>query len=147
MVWMKERAEQRGSPRGVWPELRSGIMLGLNYDPARDPLTLESAADIGRISVYAQGPDYHDVVTKGLKALARWLIDEAGGALKVFVDPAPVMEKPLAQAAGLDWQGKHSKLVSRRHGSWLFLGEIYTTLELAPDSPGRTRCGDRKSDG
>src|SRR3546814_7702698 len=91
-------------------------MLGSSYAPARDPLTLESAADIGRISVYAQGQDYHDVVKKGLKALARWLIDEAGGALKVFVDTAPVMEKPLAQAAGLGWQGKHSNLVSRRHG-------------------------------
>src|SRR3546814_1652814 len=113
----------------------------MSYAPARDPLTLESAADIGRISVYAQGQDYHDVVKKGLKALARWLIDEAGGALKVFVDTAPVMEKPLAQAAGLGWQGKHSNLVSRRHGSWLFLGAIYTTLELAPDSPGRNRCG------
>ncbi|MCF8709521.1 tRNA epoxyqueuosine(34) reductase QueG [Rhizorhapis sp. SPR117] len=141
MIWMEERAAQRGSPQGLWPDVRSVIMLGMSYAPARDPLALEHAQDIGRISVYAQGQDYHDVVKKGLKALARWMIDEAGGELKVFVDTAPVMEKPLAEAAGLGWQGKHSNLVSRSHGSWLFLGAIYTTLDLSPDVPGRDRCG------
>ncbi|MBK5265333.1 MAG: tRNA epoxyqueuosine(34) reductase QueG [Alphaproteobacteria bacterium] len=141
MIWMEERAAQRGSPQGLWPDVRSVIMLGMSYAPAGDPLALEAARDVGRISVYAQGQDYHDVVKKGLKALARWMIDEAGGELKVFVDTAPVMEKPLAEAAGLGWQGKHSNLVSRTHGSWLFLGAIYTTLDLSPDKPGHDRCG------
>jgi epoxyqueuosine reductase len=116
-------------------------MLGMSYAPPADPLRLAGEGGIGRISAYAQGQDYHDVVKKALKALARWLVDEAGGGLKVFVDTAPVMEKPLAQAAGLGWQGKHSNLVSREHGSWLFLGAIMTTLELELDPPGRDRCG------
>ena len=141
MIWMEERAAQRGSPHGLWPQVQSVIMLGMSYAPGHDPLALAEAADIGRISVYAQGQDYHDVVKKALKALARWLVDEAGGELKVFVDTAPVMEKPLAEAAGLGWQGKHSNLVSQEHGSWLFLGAIYTTLDLSPDAPGRDRCG------
>lgn len=141
MLWMEERAQQRGSPRGLWPEVRSVIMLGMSYAPGRDPLALEHAGDRGRISVYAQGQDYHDVVKKALKALARWLVEAAPCDLKVFVDTAPVMEKPLAEAAGLGWQGKHSNLVSRTHGSWLLLGAIYTTLDLKPDAPGTDSCG------
>lgn len=141
MLWMEERAEQRGSPKGLWPDVRSVIMLGMSYAPGRDPLALEHAGDRGRISVYAQGQDYHDVVKKALKALARWLVEAAPCDLKVFVDTAPVMEKPLAEAAGLGWQGKHSNLVSRRHGSWLLLGAIYTTLDLKPDVPGTDSCG------
>lgn len=142
MIWMEGRAAQRGSPRGLWPEVRSVIALGMNYAPAADPLALAAHPDRGRISVYAQGTDYHDVVKKALKAVARWLVAEVPGAeVKVFVDTAPVMEKPLAAAAGLGWQGKHSNLVSRDHGSWLFLGAIYTTLALVPGAPGRDRCG------
>lgn len=142
MIWMESRAEQRGSPKGLWPAVRSVIALGMSYAPARDPLALAGHGDRGRISVYAQGGDYHDTVKKALKAAARWLVGEAKGAeVKVFVDTAPVMEKPLAAAAGLGWQGKHSNLVSREHGSWLFLGAIYTTLDLEPSAPGRDRCG------
>lgn len=142
MLWMEERAQQRGSPTALWPEVRSVIMLGMSYAPPADPLALAGEADIGRISVYAQGQDYHDVVKKGLKALARWLVAAMPDTdLKVFVDTAPVMEKPLAEAAGIGWQGKHSNLVSREDGSWLFLGAIMTTLELAPDAPQETHCG------
>jgi epoxyqueuosine reductase len=145
MIWMEETAERRGSPAGLWPEVRSVISLGMSYAPAVDPLALAGAPEVGRISVYAQGADYHDVVKKALKALARWLVEEAGCELKVFVDTAPVMEKPLAEAAGLGWQGKHTNLVSRKDGSWLFLGAIYTTLELgdaiAPDETHRVHCG------
>ena len=141
MIWMEERAGQRGSPSGLWPEARSVIMLGMSYAPAQDPLALAEAKDRARISVYAQGADYHDIVKKALKALARWLVTEAGGDLKVFVDTAPVMEKPLAAAAGIGWQGKHSNLVSRTEGSWLFLGAIMTTLDLTPDAPHADRCG------
>jgi len=141
MLWMESRADQRASPAGLWPEARSVIALGMSYTPAGDPLALAEARDRGRISVYAQGADYHDLVKRQLKALARWLVAEAGGDLKVFVDTAPVMEKPLAEAAGLGWQGKHTNLVSREHGSWLFLGAIYTTLDLTPDRPGRSTCG------
>ena len=121
------------------------ISLGMSYAPAGDPLALAGRPDLGRISVYAQGADYHDVVKKALKALARWLVAEAGCELKVFVDTAPVMEKPLAEAAGIGWQGKHTNLVSRSDGSWLFLGAIYTTLELGEelpaDEPHAMRCG------
>ncbi len=141
MVWMEERAEQRGSPRGLWPQVRSVVMLGMSYAPGRDPLALAEVGDRGRISVYAQGRDYHDVVKKGLKNLGRWLVDQQQGALKVFVDTAPVMEKPLAQAAGLGWQGKHSNLVSRAHGSWLFLGALYSEIALEPDEPEEDHCG------
>ena len=141
MLWMEERAEQRGSPRVLWPEVRSVIMLGMSYAPGRDPLALADEGDRGRISVYAQGRDYHDVVKKGLKSLARWLVEEQASALKVFVDTAPVMEKPLAAAAGLGWQGKHSNLVSREHGSWLFLGAIYSEIDLEPDLPETDHCG------
>lgn len=142
MLWMEERAEQRGSPQGLWPEVRSVIALGMSYAPATDPLALAGEGEVGRISVYAQGADYHDVVKRRLKELARWLVAEAPGAdVKVFVDTAPVMEKPLSEAAGLGWQGKHTNLVSRSHGSWLFLGAIYTTLALAADGQGRGGCG------
>ena len=142
MIWMEERAHHRAAPAGLWPDVRSVIALGMSYAPGRDPLALAGEGDRGRISVYAQGSDYHDLVKRTLKALARWIVAEAPGSdLKVFVDTAPVMEKPLAEAAGLGWQGKHTNLVSRDHGNWLFLGAIYTTLDLAPDRAGRDRCG------
>jgi epoxyqueuosine reductase len=135
MGWMETRAHHRVSAKALWPEARSAIALGMSYAPASDPLALAEQPELGRISVYAQGGDYHKTVKKALKALARWLVEEAGGELKVFVDTAPVMEKPLAQAAGIGWQGKHTNLVSREHGSWLFLGVILTSLELKPDAP------------
>jgi epoxyqueuosine reductase len=141
MGWMEARAEQRASPEGLWPEAKSVIALAISYAPASDPLALAKATDRGRISVYAQGADYHKVVKKALKAMGRWLADEAGCQLKVFVDTAPVMEKPLSAAAGIGWQGKHSNLLNREHGSWLFLGVIYTTLELEPDEPAVAHCG------
>ena len=141
MIWMAERAHHRQAPAGLWPAVRSVISLGMSYAPAADPLRLAGEGGVGRISVYAQGGDYHDVVKRQLKALGRWLATEAGCDLKVFVDTAPVMEKPLAEAAGVGWQGKHTNLVSRTDGSWLFLGAIYTTLELAPDRPGQDSCG------
>ena len=135
MKWMETRAHHRVSPTALWPEAKSAIALAMSYAPAADPLALAGKPDLGRISVYAQGGDYHKTVKKALKALGRWLADEAGCELKVFVDTAPVMEKPLAQAAGIGWQGKHTNLVSREHGSWLFLGVILTSLELKPDEP------------
>ena len=135
MGWMEERAHHRVSPLALWPEARSAIALGMSYAPSSDPLALGDRPELGRISVYAQGGDYHKTVKKALKALARWLVEQAGGELKVFVDTAPVMEKPLAQAAGIGWQGKHTNLVSREHGSWLFLGVILTSLELEPGAP------------
>ena len=147
MEWMAARAHHRRSPQGLWPEARSVIALGMSYAPAHDPLALEGEGERARISVYAQGKDYHDVVKKALKALARWLVAESTkrglgeAGVKVFVDTAPVMEKPLGHAAGLGWQGKHTILVSRAHGSWLFLGAIYTTLEFAPDVPEADHCG------
>lgn len=151
MEWMESRAHHRRSPQGLWPEARSVIALGMSYAPAADPLRLAGATQVGRISTYAQGADYHDIVKKALKHLARWIVaeaaarklgpDGAGADVKVFTDTAPVMEKPLAAAAGLGWQGKHTNVVSRDHGSWLFLGEIYTTLDLSPSTPGRDRCG------
>ncbi|MDV3458062.1 tRNA epoxyqueuosine(34) reductase QueG [Sphingomonas sp. HF-S4] len=142
MIWMEERAHHRESPAGLWPEVRSIIALGMSYAPTVDPLALAGEREIGRISVYAQGGDYHDLIKRRLKELARWLVGEAPGAdVKVFVDTAPVMEKPLSEAAGLGWQGKHTNLVSRSHGSWLFLGAIYTTLELFPDQRGASTCG------
>jgi epoxyqueuosine reductase len=143
MGWMAARAAQRGHPRALWPAAVSVIALGLSYAPGADPLAALARRDHGSISVYAQGArDYHDVVKARLKALGRWMVGRfAGVELKVFVDTAPVMEKPLAEQAGLGWQGKHTNLVSRRHGSWLFLGEIFTTLALPPDAPGRDRCG------
>ena len=147
MGWMAERAHQRESPRALWSEAASVIALGMSYAPTADPLALASNPDRARISVYAQGADYHDVVKKALKHLARWLVHESGArglgdaGVKVFVDTAPVMEKPLGEAAGLGWQGKHTNLVSREEGSWLFLGAIYTTLALPADEAASDRCG------
>nr|WP_298931959.1 tRNA epoxyqueuosine(34) reductase QueG [uncultured Erythrobacter sp.] len=142
MEWMEARLEHRRSPQGLWPEARSVIALGMSYAPSNDPMGLEDARSHARISVYAQGKDYHDVVKKKLKALARWLVtDRPDAQVKVFVDTAPVMEKPLGEAAGIGWQGKHTNLVSPDHGSWLFLGAIYTTLDLPLSEPQRDQCG------
>ena len=142
---MATTAARRESPSALWPQVRSVIMLGLNYGQdygnAGDPLAILQRRDRGAISVYAQGGDYHDIIKTRLKALARWLVAQAGGDVKVFVDTAPVMEKPLATAAALGWQGKHTNLVSRQFGSWLFLGAIFTTLELPPDAPEQDHCG------
>jgi len=140
MGWMAN-AERRGEPRVLWPDVRSIVMLGINYAPDDDPLAILKERTRGAISVYARGDDYHDLIKSRLKQIGRWLIDRAGGDVKVFVDTAPVMEKPLAAAAGLGWQGKHTNLVSRQFGSWLFLGAIFTTLELPPDEPERDHCG------
>ena len=141
MGWLAARAAERGDPRELWPEAKSVVVLGLNYAPADDPLALRERPERGMISVYARGRDYHDTVKRRLKALARWIAGEWPGALKLFVDTAPVMEKPLAAWAGLGWQGKHTNLVSRRFGSWLFLGEIYLALDLEPDPPEEDHCG------
>ncbi len=146
MGWMEERADQRVSPLALWPDARSAIALGMSYAPAADPLSLAGEPSLGRISAYAQGGDYHKTVKKGLKALARFIVERAVQSeqaceLKVFVDTAPVMEKPLSAAAGIGWQGKHTNLVSREHGSWLFLGIILTSLELEPDAPAPHHCG------
>jgi epoxyqueuosine reductase len=135
MGWMEARADQRASAQSLWPEAKTAIALGMSYAPASNPLALAGECERGRISVYAQGGDYHKTVKKALKALARFIVERAPSELKVFVDTAPVMEKPLAQAAGIGWQGKHTNLVSREHGSWLFLGVILTSLELQPDAP------------
>jgi epoxyqueuosine reductase len=142
MLWMAETVDRRASPRGLWPEVRSVIMLGTSYAPALDPLRHAGRPKTGVVSVYALGADYHDVIKRRLKALARWIVAERPGAdVKVFVDTAPVMEKPLAEAAGLGWQGKHTNLVSRDHGSWLFLGAIYTTLAIEPTPRRQPSCG------
>ena len=141
MDWMERRLAERADPRALWPAARSVVALAMNYGPAPDRAPPPAAPEQGAISLHAQGRDYHDVLKKRLKALARWLAGAAGCELKVFVDTAPVMEKPLAAQAGIGWQGKHTNLVSRRFGSWLFLGEIYTTLDLAPDPPASDRCG------
>jgi epoxyqueuosine reductase len=141
MEWMETRAHHRIAPTALWQEARSVIALGMSYAPESDPLALADEGSLGRISVYAQGKDYHDLVKKRLKALARWLVAREGGELKVFVDTAPVMEKPLSAAAGIGWQGKHTNLVSREHGSWLFLGVILTSLDIPPDAPARDTCG------
>ncbi|HVZ10611.1 tRNA epoxyqueuosine(34) reductase QueG [Rhodopila sp.] len=141
MGWLRDRSEQRAHPQALWPEARSVIVLGINYAPADDPLDVLARPDRGGISVYARNRDYHDIVKGRLKHLAQFIAARLDAGVKVFVDTAPVMEKPLAQQAGLGWQGKHTNLVSRRFGSWLFLGEIYTTLELAPDAEGGDHCG------
>jgi len=141
MGWLAEKADRRADPRVLWPEARGVVVLGLNYAPAADPLALLAARDRGGISVYARNRDYHDVLKTRLKALARWMHETLICEVKVFVDTAPVMEKPLAQAAGIGWQGKHTNLLSRTHGSWLFLGEVYTTLELRPDGAEADHCG------
>ncbi|MEK4035107.1 tRNA epoxyqueuosine(34) reductase QueG [Methylocystis sp. IM3] len=142
MGWMSETADRRADPKALWPEARSVVMLGANYGPASDPLAALAARSAGAISVYARHRDYHDIVKGRLKQLAAFMLKRAGGGdVKVFVDTAPVMEKPLAQRAGLGWQGKHTNLVSREFGSWLFLGAVFTTLDLAPDAPERDHCG------
>ncbi len=141
MDWLAATAERRGAPMALWPDVRSVIMLGVNYGPDHDPLAVLVQRDRAAISVYAQGDDYHDLIKKRLKELARWLTAQAGGDVKVFVDTAAVMEKPLAEAAGLGWQGKHTNLVSRQFGSWLFLGAIFTTLDLPADTPEPDNCG------
>lgn len=141
MGWLAERTHWRANPAALWPEARSVIMLGESYTPEDDPLAILEQPDRAGISVYARNRDYHDVLKKRLKRLARWLIAEAGGEVKVFVDTAPVPEKPLGQAAGLGWQGKHTNLVSRDLGSWFFIGSVFTTLDLDPDSPEIDHCG------
>lgn len=143
MGWMAEREGWRGSAAALWPEARSLIMLAEVYTPEADPMAGLLRPDRGVVSVYAQGKDYHDLVKRRLKRLGRWLLDQApaGAEIKVFVDTAPVMEKPLAEAAGLGWQGKHTNLLSRDLGSWFFLGAIFTTLDLPPDAPEVSHCG------
>jgi epoxyqueuosine reductase len=141
MDWLAATAARRTDPRAMWPEARAVIMLGMNYGPDGDPLAILTQRERGAISVYAQGDDYHELIKARLKALARWLTAQGGGDVKVFVDTAAVMEKPLAAAAGLGWQGKHTNLVSRQHGSWLFLGAIFTTLELPADAAEIDHCG------
>jgi epoxyqueuosine reductase len=141
MDWMARTQERRGHPRAMWPAARAALVLGVNYGPQEDPLAVLERRDRGAISVYAQGDDYHDLIKKRLKALARWLVAEMRCEVKVFVDTAPLMEKPLAQAAGVGWQGKHTNLVSRTFGSWLFLGSILTDQALAPDAAETDHCG------
>jgi epoxyqueuosine reductase len=141
MGWLAGTAARRADPRKLWSEARTVVVLGVSYTPEQDPLALAEAPEHGVISVYARGRDYHDTLKRRLKALARWIEAQWPGALKLFVDTAPVMEKPLAQRAGLGWQGKHTNLVSRQFGSWLFLGEIYLSLELEPDPGEPDHCG------
>lgn len=141
MAWLARTAERRVAPQALWPDVRSVICLGVNYGPAGDPLAVHAHPERGAISVYARGRDYHKVLKSRLKALARWLCEAHGGTAKVFVDTAPVMEKPLAQRAGIGWIGKHTNLVSRQFGSWLFLGEIFTSLTIAADTAEVDHCG------
>jgi epoxyqueuosine reductase len=141
MVWMATTAERRASPSALWPDVRSVIMLGMNYGPDEDPLAILARKDRAAISVYAKGDDYHELIKSRLKEVARWLTENAGGEVKVFVDTAAVMEKPIAEKAGLGWQGKHTNLVSRQYGSWLFLGSIFTTLDLPADEAEPDNCG------
>lgn len=141
MSWMAERMNWRGSPQDLWPECRSVIMLAEMYTPEHDPRTVLSRPELGAISVYAQNKDYHDVAKKRLKKVGRWLVEQGDIQIKVFVDTAPVMEKPLAQAAGLGWQGKHTNLLARDLGNWFFLGAIFTTAELEPDEAQTDNCG------
>jgi epoxyqueuosine reductase len=141
MTWLAANPERRADPRTLWADVRSIVMLGVNYGPDDDPLQILSRRDRGAISTYAKGDDYHELIKSRLKALARWMVAHAGGDVKVFVDTAAVMEKPLSEAAGLGWQGKHTNLVSREYGSWLFLGSIFTTLDLPRDARDESRCG------
>ncbi|ESY30692.1 tRNA epoxyqueuosine(34) reductase QueG [Mesorhizobium sp. LNJC391B00] len=141
MAWIAETLQRRSEPSTLWPEVRSIIVLAMNYGPDHDPRALQARRDLGAISVYAQNRDYHEVMKGRLKEIAGKIVARAGGDVKVFVDTAPVMEKPLAEAAGLGWQGKHTNLVSREHGSWLFLGTIFTTAELTPDATEVDHCG------
>ena len=141
MAWLADTAKRRSSPTALWPEVRSVIMLGMNYGPEDDPLGVLGEREAGAISVYARNRDYHDLIKGALKRIATRFAARAGAEVKVFVDTAPVMEKPLAEAAGLGWQGKHTNLVSRKFGSWLFLGAIFTTAELSPDAAEADFCG------
>ncbi|MCA6227602.1 tRNA epoxyqueuosine(34) reductase QueG, partial [Phenylobacterium sp.] len=141
MEWMAATAERRGHPLALWPQARSAVVLGLNYGPETNPLDGLALRDRGLLSVYARGDDYHEVLKGRLKQLGGWMAARLGGDLKVFVDTAPLMEKPLAQQAGLGWQGKHTNLVSRDFGSWLFLGVILTTADLPPDPEETDHCG------
>jgi len=141
MVWLARNADRRVDPATLWPEAKSVVVLGANYGPDHDPLEDLKRRTAGAISAYAKGDDYHDVLKKRLKRLAGFMLENFGGDAKVFVDTAPVLEKPLAQEAGLGWQGKHTNLVSREYGSWLFLGSVFTTLEIEPDAPERDHCG------
>jgi epoxyqueuosine reductase len=141
MDWLANNPARRADPHLMWRDVRSIIMLGVNYGPDDDPLALLEQRERGAISVYARGDDYHDLIKSRLKTLARWLIARGGGDVKVFVDTAAVMEKPLAEAAGLGWQGKHTNLVSREFGSWLFLGAIFSTLTLPRDEAEIDHCG------
>ena len=145
MTWLSEKIEWREDPKILWPEAKTVIMLAQSYKPIHNPMEVLKHPDKAAISVYAQNKDYHVVIKKKLKSLARWLINEAGGQVKVFVDTAPVPEKPLGQAAGLGWQGKHTNLVSRDLGNWFFIGSIFTTLEIAPDHPEQDHCGSCQS--
>ncbi len=146
MAWMADRMNWRGDPHQLWPDARSVIMLAESYRPEVDPTAILGKKDRGAISVYAQNRDYHDLVKKRLKKVGRWLLEQApDDAIKVFVDTAPVMEKPLGQAAGLGWQGKHTNLVSRDLGNWFFLGAIFTTVSLDRDSPETDHCGSCQS--
>jgi len=141
MGWMAQTLPRRAHPTGMWPDARSAVVLGVNYGPDRDPLEALKARSTGAISVYAQGDDYHEVIKGRLKTLAGQIVARHGGEVKVFVDTAPLMEKPLAQRAGLGWQGKHTNLVSRELGSWLFPGSILTSLEIEPDAARVDHCG------
>ena len=142
MAWMADAAPRRRDPARLWPEAKSVVVLGLNYCQPGDPLSLLREPNRGAISIYARGSDYHEVIKKKLKRVAGWLHRESGAEVKVFVDTAPVMEKPLGEAAGLGWQGKHTNLVSREFGSWLFLGSIFTTAEFTPDAEEADHCGE-----
>ena len=141
MDWFEETLERRSHPRAMWPEARSAVVFGMNYGPDRDPMEILAHKDRAAISVYAQGDDYHQLIKGRLKELGGWMAKKLSCRVKVFVDTAPLMEKPLAEAAGVGWQGKHTNLVSPRHGSWLFLGSVLTDLELEPDAPTGERCG------
>jgi epoxyqueuosine reductase len=141
MGWLAGTAARRGDPQVLWPQARTVVVLGINYAPQEDPLAVHDARDRGAVSVYARGRDYHDTLKRRLKTLAQWIEERWPGGLKLFVDTAPVMEKPLAERAGLGWQGKHTNLVSRDFGSWLFLGEIYLSLALEPDAAEADHCG------
>lgn len=141
MGWMAENTDRRAAPTGLWPDVRAVLVLGTSYAPAGDPLSLYAHPDRGHVSIYARNKDYHDLVKRRLKALARWMVETFGGDLKVFVDTAPVMEKPVAAQSGIGWRGRHTNVVSRHFGSWLFLSEIFTTLELEPDPPEAPHCG------
>ncbi len=141
MAWIAQTQDRRTHPTAMWDGARSAVMLGVNYGPDHDPLAILEQRDHGAISVYAQGDDYHELIKGRLKQLAGWIVSRFGGELKVFVDTAPLMEKPLAERSGLGWQGKHTNLVSREFGSWLFLGSILTELDLPPDPPSGGSCG------